>query len=460
MSQIKSIKCTNCAAPLNLFGGGRVETMTCTYCKSVLDLNDNYKVLSNFKNVKELHELPFKIGMKAELKGIHYTIIGRVTYQHLRYIDEEWTDFLLFSPLYGYAWLTYEDGHLLYSRRNRTFPNIAWSEIHQHIAIGVGDKSFVPFDNYKAVITYVEGELTWVAKRNDKTSFIDLCMPPYGISVEKSGEEIEYYETEYLDASSTYEAFNLSPKEKSKSFHALQPFERPFLKSLSFIAYWVMFIIALFALGTSIDGSGKFIKNISADNTKVTISNFTIKSSKYLIDLELQADKAKELNNFNLQVHQDKKLIFSLTPMAAYTFKETNNQIDKKLELWEKNAKKVRVLLNLDEKNTYQLTITPIDQNLSSSLFVKVEEAHSKLNYLKWFFILTLLLWFIYKFLSWRYQNKLEEERGIYHDDDLLSEYYKYGSSTWNKSWGDNHALLIAFYLVIFSLLIILEYND
>jgi LSD1 subclass zinc finger protein len=57
MSKVQSIKCSNCGAPLKLLGGGRVMTVTCAYCKSVLDLNDNYKVLSNFRNTKELNAL-------------------------------------------------------------------------------------------------------------------------------------------------------------------------------------------------------------------------------------------------------------------------------------------------------------------------------------------------------------------------------------------------------------------
>jgi len=459
MSQVKSIKCTNCAAPLSLLGGGRVESITCSYCKSVLDLNDQYKVLTNFKNVKELHKLPFEVGMRGKLKEVEYIIIGRVTYTAMEYPHGEWTDFLLFSPLYGYAWLTYEEGHLIYSKRNRTFPNISWSKIPQHSAIMLEGEAYVPFDSYDAKVTFVEGELTWIAKRNDRVSFIDLTMPPYGISAEKSRDEIEYYKAEYLDAKSTYEAFGLKPEEPPKSFHALQPFERPFLKSLSLIAYWVMFIIALLAFGMGIDGAGKTIHNVVTDNNKVSISTFTVHSNKYLVNLNLRAKSAKDLNNFNLQIHENKELLFSLTPSAAYTFTKTTT-IEKKLEMWEKNAKKVRILLNLPQNKNYQLTIKPIDANLSSTLYVKIEEEHSKLNYFKWFFILTLILWFLYKFVTWRYRSKVDDERGIYHDDDYLSEYYKYGSSSWDKSWGDTYGIQIVFYLVMFALFIMLEYND
>ena len=446
MSEVKSIKCTNCAAPLNLFGGGRVESITCQYCKSILDLNDNNKVLTNFKNIKEKHKLPFDIGMTGKLKEIDYSIIGRVTYAAIDYPHGEWTDFLLFSALYGYAWLTYEEGHLIYSKRNRTFPNLTWSQTRQHSLVRVDNKSYMPFDEYDAKIVYVEGELTWVARRYERTSFIDLTAPPFGISVEKTKGEIEYYQSEYLDASATYEAFGIEHEEQAKSFHALEPFERPFFKSLSQISYVVLFIIALLFFAIHFDGSGKLIKNISADNQAVKHIDFTVNSSKYLVELELKSSKAKELNNFNLQIHKDKKILFALTPKSAYVFNEENGKVKKKLHPWDKKAKKVVIALNLEALGKYHLSIKPIDMTLSSTLFVKVKEERSRANYVIWFFVLTLLLWFSYLFMQWRYKLKVMDERSIYIENDV--------------SEGNNSMFKITMILIAIAVFIMIEFNS
>ncbi|CAA6824249.1 MAG: Unknown protein [uncultured Sulfurovum sp.] len=445
MSPIKSIKCTNCGAPLNLLGGGRVESITCSYCKSVLDLNDNYKVLTNFKNIREQHKLPFEIGMKGTLKQVEYTIIGRVTYAAMEYPNGEWTDFLLFSPLYGYAYLTYEEGHLIYSKRNRTFPNLTWSQTKNTSPLRVDGKNYQPFDEYEAKVIYVEGELTWIAKRNDKTSFIDLTAPPFGLSVEKTKNEIEYYQAEYLDAHTTYEAFGISKEVTPKSFHALQPFERPFFKSLSLIAYWVLFIIALLFVAVNIDGSGKLITSISADNKAVKQVDFFVNSSKYLVDIELQSAKAKSLNNFNLQIHKNKQIFFALTSTSAYIFNEKNGKVKKKLNPWDKQAKKVLLSLNLEGAGTYHLSIKPIDMTLDSTLFVKIKEERSRLGYIIFFFIFTLILWFIYKFMEWQYQLKVADERGIDLDDD--------------KPTNKNTGFQITMILIVIAMLIIIELN-
>jgi len=413
MSTVKSIKCTNCAAPLDLLGGGRVETITCGYCKSTLDLNNDYKVLGNFKSTKERQKLPFKIGMKGQLKGIDYTIIGCVSYQTKGYPLYEWTDFLLFSPFYGYAYLTYEDGHLIYSKRNRTFPNTPWNKISSYDEFTVNQKAYVPFDKYEATVTYVEGELTWIAKRNDKISFIDLINAPYGISVEKSKQEIEHYENEYLSPSLVYEAFGLETQKKPHGFHALKPFERPFLKSLSLVSYWVLFIIALFVGIMLFDGQGELIKQAVVTNTETKNIEFTVKKTEYLVDLELTSTKAKELDNFQLKIYKENKVYFSLNHNAAYIFNHNTGAIEKKLQAWHKKSTQVRVSLDISEPGRYQLEVQAVDPSLKSKVLIRIKEASSRMNYFGYFFLLTLFFWLIYKYIEWRYHSKIEDERGI-----------------------------------------------
>jgi len=413
MSSVKSIKCTNCAAPLDLLGGGRVETITCSYCKSTLDLNDNYKVLSHFKRTKASQNLPFKIGMQGELKGVEYTIIGLVTYKSIGYPISEWTDFLLFSPLYGYAYLTYEEGHLIYAKRNRTFPNTPWDKVPNYDTISVNAKSYVPFDKYDATISYVEGELTWVAKRDDKISFIDLINAPYGISIEKSKNEIEHYETEYLEPSLVYATFGVEKQKKPSSFNPLQPFERPFLKSLSLVSFWVLFVIALVTLVTFFDGNGKLTKRFTAQNTASKSVDFLIQETKYLVDLKLSASTSKALDNFQIEIHKDNKLYFSLNPKSAYIFNHTTGAIEKKLQPWDKKSTQVRVSLNIEEKGSYELRVKPINKALKSTVSIQILEASSRLNYFTYFFILTMVFWLIYKYIEWRYHSKVEDERGI-----------------------------------------------
>jgi len=431
MSKIQSIKCTNCAAPLTLLGGGRVESITCSYCKSVLDLNDNYKVLSNFKNVKMSYSLPFEVGMRGKFKGIDYTIIGRVSYKDTLYVESTWSDFLLFSPLYGYAWLTYEQGHLIYSKRNRTFPNLTWDEIGNQSLVMVDGKSYKPYDAYTAKITYVEGELTWVAKYGDKINYIDLIAPPHGITAENNGKEIEFYNDEYMDSNEVYEAFSIAEEKRdgAEDFHPLKPFKRPLLKALSTISLWFMVIVALLMMAVMFDGSGKSVAHFRVDNNTSIKEPFSLSSTKYLTTIHIKANSAKALNNFNMKLFKDEKLIFSLSQKNAYIFDPMTNKVSKRLSTWERQAKEIMVYLDLDKSGVYQLLVSPIDSAINSKLNITVKEKCSRVNYLFMFGFLLLIFYLLYYFFVWRYKQKLASEKEIDSDNESIFD----GIANWGQ---------------------------
>jgi nitrogen fixation-related uncharacterized protein len=429
MSRVQSIKCTNCAAPLKLLGGGRVESITCSYCTSVLDLTDNYKVLSNFKNVKESYTLPFEVGMKGKLKEVEYTIIGRISYMETIHVEHTWSDFLLFSPLYGYAWLTYEQGHLLYSKRNRTFPNLTWEEIEHQSLVMVDAKDYKPYDAYTAKVTYVEGELTWIAKYGDKINYIDLVSAPFGITVENNGNEIEFYNDEYMDAEEVYEAFSV-PKENrdsDKNFHPLKPFSQPFLKELSKISLWFIVIVALLMALFVFDGSGKTIASFKTANLNSVTEPFTLSSTSYLTTIGIKANSAEALNNFNIKLFKDEKLIFSMTPNNAYIFDEATGKVSKRLDSWERRAKEIVVYLDLEKLGVYQLSVIPIDSAVASVLDIKVQENYSRLNYLIMFGVALLLSFLLYYFFVWRYKSKQYSENEIEDKESIFDSIDDWG---------------------------------
>jgi len=417
MSRSYSIKCPNCASPLLAMGGGRVRTITCSYCGSVIDLDDNYKILSQFKNAKRPNS-PFKIGIKGKIKGVEYTIIGIVEYETTSYPLEEWIDFLLFSPLYGYAWLTFEGGHIIFSRRTRDFPNLIWGEIPLRSSIHSQQKEYKYHSTYDAKIKFVEGELTWVAKKGDRYSFRELINPPYGMTIERSKDEIEYYSDEYMDREEIYRAFEI-PKERQKEpsdFHVLAPFEKPFLKLLSRVSMWVLVIVALIFVGLAMDGKGKNILSIKATNSNPVTANFKVNSNRYLLSIELiklSANK-KDLNNFHINITKDGKRVFTLSQYSGIIFNKSG-LVDKKLSSWENNAKRVIAYIKLKETGTYQLKVTPVAINKTSSIKVNIKEAVARDNYfiyLSIVLLLSFLLYYIFRFLHNR-EIREDSDHGI-----------------------------------------------
>ena len=435
MSQIRAIKCTKCAAPLNFLGGGRVATITCSYCKSILSVEENFPIIGNFKNIKQAHEVPFDIGMKGELERIEYTIIGRVTYEESGE-PETWDDFLLFSPLYGYAWLTYEYGHLIYSKRNRWLPEMSWDSLEEVERKQIDEVEYRVDDSYTARISYIEGELTWRAKKHDKTHFIDLYSPPYGISVERSSEGIEYYSSHYLSTDEVYQAFSV-PKDRQvlpTRPHALQEFGKTFFKPLAKISLWTMLITIFLFLFVMYTGNGSkphsadinstkipFTLEIlssndliyQADNRAPTTHTFTIDNKAYLTTFTMEANSSKSLNNFQLQVLQGEEKLFSMSNNGSYLNSKIRTYNKQKLEEWEYRAKRVKAYLKLPV-GEYKLRIIPVSFDLKSSVNISIRQGVARTNYFLWFIMLLLFSLALYQYQKMQHYQALDDEESFF----------------------------------------------
>lgn len=410
MPTTKAIKCPKCAAPLQFNGGGRVKSITCAYCKSILDIDNEFAILGNFKNTQHDHEVPFKIGMQGVIESIEYTIIGRVTYTEI-YQEYFWDDFLLFSPLYGYAWLTYEEGHISYAKRERHLPLLVWDDMNRIESIRLHEHEYKVQPPYTAKISYIEGELTWVAKKYDKVKIIDMYAPPLGISMERTKNEIEFYGSKYLESSMVYDAFDVPEDERVKNngVHELiafgEDFFKPFLKISSIALGILLTILFLFY----ITNEGRAVTTLFGTNLQESSKNFTIKSEKYLSTLKLVAKSKKALNNFNITIQQKEEKLFSINRTISYISPKISSSKHLNLPTWESDAKQVLVYLNLP-KGSYTLTIAPINSSLNSKLFAEVREEVIRLNYFVWTILLILGVWGIYGLKKYHYEQQLEEE--------------------------------------------------
>ena len=435
MSKVRAIKCTKCAAPLNFLGGGRVATITCSYCKSILSVEKNFPIIGNFKNIKQAHQVPFDIGMKGELEGIEYTIIGRVTYEELGTPDS-WDDFLLFSPLYGYAWLTYEYGHLIYSKRNRWLPEMSWNTLEEIETKRIDDRIYQVDDTYTARISYIEGELTWRAKKHDKIRFIDLYSPPYGISVERSSEGIEYYSSHYLSTEEVYQAFSV-PKNRQvlpTRPHALQEFGETFFKPLAKISLWTILVTFFLFLFVMYTGSGSKPRSSDtnstkmpfelerippydliyhADNTAPTMHTFSIDNKAYLTTLTMEANSSKSLNNFQLQILQGEEKLFSMSKNGSYLNSKIRTFNKEKLETWEYRAKGVKAYLKLPVGD-YTLLVTPVSFDLNSSVKISIRQGVARTNYFLWFIMLLLFSLALYQYQKMKHYQALDDEESFF----------------------------------------------
>ncbi len=384
MSKIYSIKCPNCGAPLSLLGGGRIQTVTCAYCKSVIDLNNNYKILSQFKNTF-IPPSPFKIGMQGKIDNIEWTIIGWIVYRDSEDNSDRWSEFLLFSPLYGYAWLVYENGEISISRRVRDLDLRKWQKEKNKTLFFRGGHYILDDESYYSVIDFVQGELNYIAKYGDIIKCWDYKgIKGQSISIEKSANELEVYYNKKLDAKTIYNNFNVKESERrikkltlDDKFHNELEDKKP----LSFYGIVAIFIGLLFMILLSFNEHTVLLNYKTNKNSEVT---FFIESEAFLTHIYIDTPNHQTLNAYRINILKNGKNIFEIDKDRVYFAKQ------KLGNSWSKRAKGADIYLKLD-RGVYLMQIKKVNSTIDKYITINIAEKSIRLLYILPLFIAVLL---------------------------------------------------------------------
>lgn len=351
---LRSINCTQCGAPLTLHGGHRVESITCGFCGSVLDAHAEYKVIKTYTDLWRPPS-PLAIGMQGRLKDVEFTIIGMVQYR-----DEwqgAWLDHALYSPTHGYAWLSYESGHFVFSRRVRDVPGSAVVPRTRARFAACG-RVFEVHGRYRAEVAFVEGELTYVAEVGHSVQVLDGIDPPFVYSIERSEDEEEYSLGEYQDATEVYRAFGVDGvPTRPSTVHPAQPYRASALvRGLQAAGVVFAPIAALLVLYSLVLGGGSVLLDrdmrpaaTAATGTAERELPFTVSAPGDLLSLEVQMPQATPWSSFDLRVLRNGEQVFSLDRLLASTASSADRGY------WNSAGSRVQSYLRLPEAGNYVL---------------------------------------------------------------------------------------------------------
>ncbi|WP_170423989.1 DUF4178 domain-containing protein [Ruegeria arenilitoris] len=249
--ELLSINCTCCGAGLDVLGGSRVVVQVCPYCGSELDAQDNYRILRQFTGLKR-PVTPFSLDQKGTLYGVEFTIIGLMERQE-RWAGRlySWVDHQLFSPTHGYAWLTLDSDHLIFTRRYRgsAWMSEQWVETAEHPpTVTTEHGRFKYYETATSSVTYVEGEFTWRPRVGEKTTTISAMSDDAMLDFSTTGSEREIYRSVYVPKAQAEAAFGVEMDLKPYRVHALQPLVKgpnyEFLRNAAFVFGAVCLIMA------------------------------------------------------------------------------------------------------------------------------------------------------------------------------------------------------------------------
>lgn len=420
MAEIRAINCTQCGGALTLNGGRRIESITCGYCGSVLDAKRQYRTVKKFMTERRRPPSPLRIGMQGRLKGAGFTIIGLIEYRSCS-DGSAWFEYFLFSPTHGYAWLEYDGGHYVFSRKVRDLPDRPVLPIEKTSFV-VRHQNFRVYESYRAKIAYVEGELTWIAKVGDETALIDAIAPPYTYTVEKNANEQEYSYGEYMAGEAVYQAFNIKAKPaRPREIHPAQPFEAGgFWRGLGVAGKVFLPVNLSLLLIVLIAGGGNEVlwTQFSADSylAGADTRSFTITQPDRLVSLDLDQSLQDAWAWYDIEVLHNDETLFSMAQAISYYSGYEDG------EHWSEGSTHAHTYFKVPEAGDYRLRLigaggsgeygqTPQRKNLS----LKVTEGVLVSRYFLSMTLLALLAWLAVPIYRWHYENK---RWGNYEGDD------------------------------------------
>lgn len=384
--KVKSIQCKQCGAPLKLYGAGhRIRSLNCEYCGAVMDARKDYALLYQFKDQRPPTECPLSIGMQGTIHDVSFVIIGMVSYRSS--FGDRWTDLHLFSETHGYAWLTYQWGHFTFTRRVRYLPDRDMRKLTPKSTVHIQGKPYLFFETYQSEITYVAGELTWLAKVGETSLIRDAINPPFMFTMEETEQEYEFYLTEYIEPEVIHKNFKLEqPVQQRTSIHPAQPFSAPIRRALSCVSLIFLLVSLALIVGISIFGQGSTVLNQWPTTLKSGPNRypFEIDNTRHMTEIRFENPNANTWQISDITLFDEKKPVF--------TFGDQLSPGNGRLK-----EQSGRALFKLDKPGHYTLQVNAMrTQNTtgnsrSGTFYLRVRQGVLNARYFKYLFFLSLI---------------------------------------------------------------------
>ncbi|MBL8396811.1 MAG: DUF4178 domain-containing protein [Candidatus Accumulibacter sp.] len=200
----RAFNCPHCAAPLQLHSAA-IQTVACDSCGSLIGVeNENFRLLQHAQQA--LRVIPWlPLGSRGTIEGIAWEVIGFMQRQPPEE-NAAWSEYLLFNPSDGFAWLIEEQGHWNFARAMAKPPSVG----QQQSEFTRDGEKFKRFSSGQATVSYVVGQFYWRVAVDDVCRVDEYVCPPRLLVREVSATETHWSEAEYLQPEAVAAAFGVT----------------------------------------------------------------------------------------------------------------------------------------------------------------------------------------------------------------------------------------------------------
>ena len=202
---VRALNCPNCGGTIALRAAGNTVSIVCEHCGSTLDATRPDLHLIARASVAMRRPL-IPLGTRGMLDGVAWEVVG---YQERTDDEVGWSEYLLFNPYEGYAFLSDDGRRFSLGRLLTALPDYDGAQLTVE---GRGFKRFG--ETYPVRTTFVVGEFYWRAAAGETVDETDYVRPGTMLACEESGRERNWTRLEMLDWGVAERAFGLPLREK------------------------------------------------------------------------------------------------------------------------------------------------------------------------------------------------------------------------------------------------------
>ena len=249
-----AMNCTGCGAPIEILVPDRTEHVACSRCGGIHDVTEGkLRFLTSQKRARIDPLIP--LGTRGKLDDEEWVVAGFMQRSGKDQGETwSWTEYLLYSPKAGYAYLVNDGGHWSISKPVAV-GSVSDSEGGKQVGkiVHYEGRRFRLFESSSARVSYVMGEFPWKVAVGETVLASDYIAPPYGISKEfstgKRGAEVEYSHARYLTPGEVQQAFATKDLPLPTGAGAMQPNPRALL-----IGEWIVACVLLIVVAIAVRG--------------------------------------------------------------------------------------------------------------------------------------------------------------------------------------------------------------
>lgn len=200
---IRALTCPQCGGGLALRAAGQTVTMVCEHCGASLDTTDETPRLIAAAT-EAMHRPRIALGTRGTLDGVLWEAVG---YLERTDGEEDWSEYLLFNPYEGYAFLVDEGSGFSLGRLLDRLPDDA-----RHGVRFDGRRFGQQGDPYPVRVQFVVGEFYWRVTVGEQVTATNYTASGQSLSCEDNGAERTWTLLDHLRRGTAEAAFAIAPK--------------------------------------------------------------------------------------------------------------------------------------------------------------------------------------------------------------------------------------------------------